>query len=59
MSRYFHIVVFALLAFAGTTAFAQEQSFVPRRTAEERAMKQTEMLARDLNISDSTVRDTL
>ena len=59
MSRYFHIVVFALLAFAGVTAFAQEQSCVPRRTAEERAMKQTEMLARDLNISDSIVRDTL
>ena len=45
MSRYFHIVIFVLLAFAGTTAFAQEQSSVPRRTAEERAMKQTEMLA--------------
>ena len=59
MSRYFHIVIFVLLAYAGTTAFAQDQSFVPRRTAEERAMKQTEMLARDLNISDSTVRDTL
>ena len=32
---------------------------MPRRTAEERAMKQTEMLVRDLDIRDSAIRDTL
>ena len=32
---------------------------MPRRTAEERAMKQTEMLVRDLGISDSLLRDSL
>lgn len=38
---------------------AQEFQPVPRRTDEERAMKQTEMLVRELNICDSLQRDTL
>ena len=31
----------------------------PRRTAEDIARKQTEMLVRELNIQDSIIRDTL
>ena len=38
---------------------AQSVSNVPQRTAEERAMKQTEMLVRDLGIRDSLMRDTI
>ena len=37
---------------------AQEQ-FAPQRTASDIAHKQTEMLVRELNITDSTLRDTL
>ena len=47
------VLVFPMLA-----VVAQEP-VVPRRTAEERAMKQTEMLIRELDIRDSMLRDTL
>ena len=48
-----------LLALMALTVFAQEDVRMPHRTAEERAMKQTEMLVRDLGITDSVTRDTL
>lgn len=52
-------IILLCLAFVGLSAYAQESSAVPRRTPEERAMKQTEMLVRDLEIKDSVVRDTI
>ena len=58
MSRGLRIVIWLVLAMVGHVAYGQE-SPVPRRTAEERAMKQTEMLIRDLSISDSVLRDTI
>lgn len=58
MSRYLCIFV-VLLLFPVLTVVAQESAPVPRRTAEERAMKQTEMLVRDLEITDTVLRDTL
>lgn len=48
-----------LLVSAGLSVYAQEPPVVPRRTAEERAMKQTEMLIRDLDIKDSVLHDTI
>lgn len=59
MLRYLRIHIVLLLALAASTAFAQDVQSVPRRTAEERAMKQTEMLVRDLAITDSVLRDTI
>lgn len=59
MFRYVYIVFVLLLASVGHFAVAQELQPMPRRTAEERAMKQTEMLVRELNIRDSMLRDTL
>ena len=59
MFRGVHIFMLVLLALPALTAFAQESTPTPRRTAEERAMKQTEMLVRDLDIRDSVVRDTI
>lgn len=59
MSRSMYTVIVLLLALVRTVVYAQESGSMPRRTAEERAMKQTEMLVRDLEISDSVLRDTL
>lgn len=59
MSRSVYMVVTLFLALVGTMVYAQESCPVPRRTAEERATKQTEMLVRDLDIRDSLLRDTL
>lgn len=59
MSRVFYIILALLLSAAWPSAYAQESQVVPRRTAEERAMKQTEMLVRDLDIHDSLIRDTI
>lgn len=54
MNRLFYIT--CLLSCASITL---AQTDMPRRTAEEVAMKQTEMLVRNLDITDSLVRDTL
>lgn len=51
--RYF---VFILLSICVVTNLLAQH---PRRTAEDIARKQTEMLVRELNIQDSMVRDTL
>jgi len=48
-----------LLVLIASATFAQETQLTPRRTVEERAMKQTEMLTRDLGIRDSLTRDTI
>lgn len=58
MIRILRLHIILLLSTVVTAVFAQDQS-VPRRTAEERAMKQTEMLVRDLDIRDSMLRDTI
>jgi len=57
MNSCLRILFVGLLASVGLFVRAQEP--MPRRTAEERAMKQTEMLVRDLDIRDSAIRDTL
>ena len=54
MMRYFVLIV-VFFSCIGTKLLAQ----YPRRTAEDIARKQTEMLVRELNIQDSMVRDTL
>jgi len=59
MFRCAHIFAVVLLVFPVLTVAAQEATVAPRRTAEERAMKQTEMLVRELDIRDSMLRDTL
>ncbi|MBQ7531053.1 MAG: hypothetical protein IJT12_05045 [Paludibacteraceae bacterium] len=59
MFHYLRVHIFLLLALVASTLFAQESPVVLRRTAEERAMKQTEMLVRDLDIHDSLLRDTI
>ena len=59
MNRYLCIVIVLFLTSVKFSLYAQESLSVPRRTAEERAMKQTEMLVRDLAIKDSVLRDTL
>ena len=51
--RYFILII--VIICACTTLCAQ----YPRRTAEDIARKQTEMLVRELNIRDSLIRDTL
>ena len=51
--RYFILII--VIICACTTLCAQ----YPRRTAEDIARKQTEMLVRELNIRDSIIRDTL
>ena len=59
MNRYLCIVAVLFLASVRMVVLAQEPSSTLRRTAEERAMKQTEMLVRDLEITDSSLRDTI
>mgnify|MGYP003294867407 FL=1 len=51
--RYFILII--VFIGASTKLCAQ----YPRRTAEDIARKQTEMLVRELNIQDSIIRDTL
>lgn len=60
VNRIVHVIM-VVLFLIGIRALASAQEFnpTPRRTAEERAMKQTEMLIRDLNIQDSVLRDTI
>lgn len=52
------LIILFLLA---STAFAQEppEEKLPPRTAEEEALKQTERLTRELDITDTLTRDTL
>lgn len=52
-------MVAILLALFTSSSFAQDLQQHLRRTPEERAMKQTEMLVRDLSINDSLTRDTI
>ena len=54
MMRYFVLIV-VFISCIGAKLLAQ----YPRRTAEDIARKQTEMLVRELNIQDSIIRDTL
>ena len=51
--RYFILIIVFICASAKLCAQ------YPRRTAEDIARKQTEMLVRELNIRDSIIRDTL
>ena len=53
--RYFVLIVIFIFSCIGAKLLAQ----YPRRTAEDIARKQTEMLVRELNIQDSIIRDTL
>lgn len=53
------IHILFVLTLTASVVRAQSASTIPQRTAEERAMKQTEMLIRDLGISDSLMRDTI
>jgi len=55
MSR--KMFIFTLLLAGASSAFGQPPHI--RRTPEEVARKQTEMLVRDLDITDTLVRDTL
>lgn len=50
------LFILLCLVVPATSLLAQHR---PHRTAEDIAMKQTEMLIRELNIQDSIVRDTL
>ena len=59
MSRCLRIVFVLFPVLIGAHCFAQEHASAPRRTAEELAMKRTEMLVRDLDIRDSMLRDTI
>ena len=59
MSQCLRIVFVLFPVLLGALCFAQEQPSAPRRTAEELAMKRTEMLVRDLDIRDSMLRDTI
>lgn len=53
-------LMFVFAFFLGSTAvWASGQPIPIQRTPEEIAMKQTEMLTRNLNITDSLLRDTL
>ena len=59
MLQFLRTYIIMMLTLMASLVYAQDAPSVPRRTAEERAMKQTEMLVRDLNISDSLLRDTI
>ena len=56
MMRIYCILIVTLLM--SVALGAQEQQH-PHRTAADIASKQTEMLIRELNITDSVLRDTL
>lgn len=56
MQRYLYIS-FIILLFAHSLVAQESQH--PRRTVMDIAKKQTEMLVRELNIVDSTMRDTI
>lgn len=51
-----NLLIFTLLLAGAYMAFAQQRIL---RTSEEVARKQTEMLVRDLDITDSLARDTI
>lgn len=51
-----NLLIFTLLLAGAYMAFAQQRIL---RTSEEVARKQTEMLTRDLDITDSLTRDTI
>ena len=56
MIRSFYI---SLVLLALSLSMVAQKSIHPRRTASDIAQKQTEMLVRELNITDSILRDTL
>ena len=53
-----NILLTTLLLVSSFAAFAQNDEFRPSRTPEEEAMKQTEMLSRELTLSEQQ-RDTV
>jgi len=53
-----NIFLLILLVGSSFTAFAQNEDFRPSRTPEEEALKQTEMLSRELSLSEQQ-RDTV
>lgn len=55
---YRTLYIFIFVAFVSLSLTAQE-SKTPKRTAIDIAQKQTEMLTRELDITDSILRDTL
>ena len=56
MKRFLYILCFTALVLS---SYAQGRSSHPQRTPVDIARKQTEMLVRELNITDSVLRDTL
>ena len=56
MIRSFYI---SLVLLALSLSMVAQKSVQPRRTAADIAQKQTEMLVRELNITDSVLRDIL
>ena len=52
-------ILFLLLSFGLMVGGISAQDHHPRRTAADIARKQTEMLVRELHITDSVMRDTL
>lgn len=52
------LVLFLLIGLS-SGMMAQSRSTMPQRSAEETAMKQTEMLVRELGITDSMTYDTI
>lgn len=55
MIRYFYILSFLFVSLA----LLAQQNSQPQRTAADIALKQTEMLVRELGITDSVLHDTL
>ena len=53
-----NILLITLIAMSSFTALAQNDDFRPSRTPEEEALKQTEMLSRELSLSEQQ-RDTV
>ena len=53
-----HIILLTLLMMASMMAVAQTEEFRPCRTPEEEALKQTEMLSRELQLTEQQ-RDTV
>lgn len=58
MKRLYIFLTLAVLS-AGSCLYGQSTQAHPQRTPEEIALKQTEMLVRELHITDSVQRDTI
>lgn len=57
--KHFHLILLIAAIMVGPRLLAQTAEQHPQRTPEEIALKQTEMLVRELNITDSVQRDTI